>query len=122
MWIPNPNHRLEHPQILVNRSTKFLGFSFTMVQNPRYAISSPRNHFILLKNLGLCLRLEPNKHEHSGNWVSLPQHPKPPSRTDDDSEQRMRSSISGTYRLALEKRPRSHHSHFRTSLTKTNGI
>jgi len=84
--------------------------------------SPSHNRFVLLKGVGLCLRLESNKHEYSGNRVRLPRHPKLPRRTDDDPGQRMRWYISGTYRLVLWIRPRSRRSHFRTSLTKINGI
>jgi len=122
MWILNPSPRLEHPQTLANRSTRFPGFSFMMAQNPRYALSPLRDRFVLLKELGLCVRLEPNKHEYSGNWVSPPRHLKPPRKIDDGPGQRMRWYISGTYHLALGTRPRSRRSHSHTFLTKTNGI
>ena len=76
-----------------------------------------------LKVLGLCVWLESHRHEYSGNWVSPPRHLKPPrSRVDGNSGQRMPLYISGTYRLALRMHPQSHHSHFHTSPTKTNGI
>ena len=121
MWILNHSLRLEHPQTLANRSTKILGFSFTMVQNPRYAVPYSRNRFVLLNELGLCVRLESNKHEYSGNWVGL-LTPKTARRTDGDTGQRMRWYISGTCHLAPGIRPRLHQSRFRTSPTKTNEI
>ena len=46
-------------------------------------LTSPVPPRFFLKDSGLCVWLESNKHEHSGNWVGPPRHYEPPrSRTD----------------------------------------
>ena len=83
---------------------------------------SLQRHPVFLTELGLCVWLESNEHERSGNWVS-PRRLKPlKSIIDDDTGRRMHWYISGTYHLARKIRPRSRRLHFHTSPTKTNGI
>lgn len=86
----------------------------------RYLSSLAPSRFFL-RDSGLRVWLEPNKHEHTGNWVGPPRYREPlGGRTDVRAGQRTLWCTSGTYHPAPRTHPRLPPSHFRTSPTKTS--